>query len=328
VVASKVVLFGLDGSPAARSGLQFGDSRHSICVHETMILAQKQTQSRSSDHARSGPAPSGHVNRAHPIQHLQGTIGNQAVQRLLRTYAKEGVEILRQRGSQISPRASFEPTAVVLNCAFPFNPDEIRSAFDVARIWVRLTVSALNRFRSGRLTRTENIAVTAALRDNFHTVDPFFTSQILNNFRAIEAGLSQSLQFYCTLACMPGDLAYVFRNAASLGLPNGLINICPEFFGCSPLKQASTIIHERAHEVLGARDLAYEISSDYDALAPISAIANADSYAVTARQIVNSGLYGPGLSCTILSSRIRPLVLQEPPFQMPQPAPPGLWRPE
>lgn len=188
----------------------------------------------------------------------------------------------------------------------------------------------------GRLTGTRETAVRIALRENFNVTDPFprfsLTTRpldtLVNNFNLIETALNQPMQFYCTHACLPGDLAWVLSNPATFGLPPGIINICPDFFGCDPLKQASTIIHERAHEALGANDIAYEVSGSYDSLPTMMALNNADSYAVFARQVFHNGIHRPGMSCDVLNSRIPDFHLSEPRLEMPRRRPPSLMPPE
>jgi hypothetical protein len=234
-------------------------------------------------------------------------------------------EILRQR--QPGAFSDLPPAnAEFWNCSPPRDPAPVGTALDNAGAWVRRTVAALNLFQLGRLTQSERNVVTTALRENFHTVDPSHVPEIIGKFETIQRGLAQRLVFHCAGYCLPGDLAFVFRNPGSFGLPARIITICPEFFGCSPLKQASTIVHERAHEALGALDIAYEVESRYDSLAHIAALENADSYAVAARQIFHDGLHGPGLGCSILGSRLRRIELSPPTPGPPGPSPPRLFQ--
>lgn len=68
-------------------------------------FAQKQNQPQkqvSSSFARSSMATSGPIHHKHPILQLQHTIGNQAVQRLLQTNAKElDVSLMSDKGLQV-----------------------------------------------------------------------------------------------------------------------------------------------------------------------------------------------------------------------------------
>jgi hypothetical protein len=211
---------------------------------------------------------------------------------------------------------SLPPRQVTVGCD-PAVTRQVHFALHIAKSWVAAAISGLELFLLGA-REPELTAVTTALRDNFHTVERDRVQEILDNFRVIRSGLGQQLDFYCTTACMPGDLLWVLRDPARFDLPPGIINVCPDFDGCDWRKQASGIIHERAHEVIGALDVVYEVEGNYDQLAPVSAIANADCYAAAARQIANLGLYGPGLSCTSVSTRARPLLLEEPTLRPPR----------
>lgn len=243
--------------------------------------------------------------------------------------------ILRQEDSryyQTDPNLPANQPAVgdFFLCGGPPHEDQILRALDKANLWVASAILKLDQFTMGGQTIEEETAVRLALRDNFNITEthppetllpktPLKT--ILDNFVTIKGALNQTLHFYCASACGPGELAWVLPTPEKLGLPPGIIAICPLFFGCDPLKQASTIIHERAHQALGAEDHAYEVKSLYDSLPTIMALENAESYAVAARQIHHGGIHGPGLSCGG-ASRIRPLELLKltpPPPMAPSP---------
>ena len=216
----------------------------------------------------------------------------------------------------------------VYDCKPPYNPDEVTNALDTAKLWIGTVVPIVELFKMRRLTETRDIAVRVALRENFNITDPFpryklspqtDLDTIISNLKTIETALNKPLQFNCTRACLPGDLAWVLSNPEKFHLPRGVINICPEYFGCDPIKQASVMIHERAHESIGAEDHAYESSGRYDSLATITALENADSYAVFVRQVFHNGTYRPGLSCSPQNSRIPDFHLTDPNLRMPPP---------
>ena len=254
-----------------------------------------------------------------------------------------GSQLRRQQGGDRQPPGPTpggaqpaNPTGGNLYFCSPalYDIDQIRTAVDTARQWVRWVIPVLSLFKMSQLSGSRETAVRVALRDNFNITEPrprFSLSAtspldtILANFATIERALSQPMQFWCTTACLPGDLAWVFSNPQTFGLPPGVINLCPEFFGCDPLKQASTIIHERAHEAIQAEDHAYEVRSLYDVLATSTALQNADSYAVFARQVFHDGIHGPGLSCSVANSRFRPLQLSQPRLEYPRPEGPRLF---
>ena len=139
---------------------------------------------------------------------------------------------------------------------FLFCPDSspIQRAVNTAKLWIGKTIPMLKLFEVNKLTIGQRTIVLVALRDNFNIVDPHPNltispstplETIISNLIAIERALNQSMQYYCTSACLRGDLAWVLTDSARrrLKLPPGIINICPDFFRCDPLKQASTIIH-------------------------------------------------------------------------------------
>jgi hypothetical protein len=253
----------------------------------------------------------------------------------------EGGAIQRQNGPSSQP-VSQPSSQPAFNSFFFCNPPlpdstQIRRAVDTAKLWVRLVIPTLELFKMGRLTEPQRTVVRLALRDNFNLTDPTPRltllpeppiETILRNFITIEQALNQSMMFFCTTsACLIGDIAWVIRDPERFGLPKGIITICPQFDGCDPLTQASTIIHERAHESIRAEDHFYETNSAYDSMATITALENADSYAVAARQIANNGTYGPGLSCSLLTSRLPRLQLMEPTLQLPKAPEPGFHLP-
>ncbi len=213
-------------------------------------------------------------------------------------------------------------------CDPPFDPAQVTNALSTAKMWMGTVIPTVELFKMGALAGERETAVRVALRENFNITDPFprFTLRrgtdldtLISNLHTIDRALNQTLQFHCTFACMPGDLAWVLSNPERFGLPRGIINICPEFFGCDPLKQASTMIHERAHEAIGAEDHAYEVSGMYDALATVTALENADSYAVFVRQVYHNGIHRPGLACSVVNSRIPDIRLSEPRLEIPRP---------
>lgn len=217
----------------------------------------------------------------------------------------------------------------IFSCGPPFDPAQITNALDTAKLWMGTVIPTVELFRMRRLSADRDTAVRIALRENFNITDPFprfrlgpqsDLDTIIANLQTIDRALHQPLQFHCTFACLPGDIAWVLSSPERFGLPRGIISICPEFFGCDPLKQASTMIHERAHESIGAKDNAYEVSGSYDAMATMTALENADSYAVFVRQVFHNGIHRPGLSCSIINSRIPDFHLTEPTLRLPPPS--------
>jgi len=249
----------------------------------------------------------------------------EAEEKLQKKRARSTDQILKQeepRYFQTDPDAPANQSAIggFFFCDPPlYDADQIGRALETAKLWVATAILRLDQLTTGSQTVEEETAARLALRDNFHITEthPGVTllpktplETVLDNFITIQGALNQTLQFYCTSGCLPGELAWVLPNPQKLQLPPGIITMCSAFFGCDPLKQASTIIHERAHEALKAQDYAYEVSSKYDSLPTTMALENAESYGVAARQVYYGGIHGPGISCRGTSG-IRPFEFLE-----------------
>ena len=82
----------------------------------------------------------------------------------------------------------------------------------------------------------------------------------------------------------PTNLAYV-RHWWFFGTQQGVIHVCPPFFGVNYQEQVVTIIHEMGHKYANLDDEAYEWEPKYPKLSTGDALDNADSYAAFARDI-------------------------------------------
>jgi hypothetical protein len=152
-------------------------------------------------------------------------------------------------------------------------------------------------FASPRHTAVPRSAATAAivrsaLQDNFHTTQPGHVLQIRDGFLSLRTELNRDLTFECedegckSKAYVRGAFAFIRRW--------GDIHVCPPWYQQDYFNRVRTLIHERAHQYPGATDKAYNWEASYAKLSPDNAIDNADSYAVTARQIYHGGSHGPG----------------------------------
>ena len=178
----------------------------------------------------------------------------------------------------------------------------LNSHLDSARIWVddaeRKIADYAYAFASTRHEAEPKNPVVAkivraALQDNFHTIEPGYVRLIAENFAELRSELNKSFTYECEdEGC--DDVAYV-RGAFAFIRRHGNIHVCPAWFQCKEyLDRVKTLIHERAHQYPGAGGDTYEDEAEYAKLSPDDAVENADSYALTARQIYYGGAHGPG----------------------------------
>jgi hypothetical protein len=116
--------------------------------------------------------------------------------------------------------------------------------------------------------------VAAMLTRHFHTTDDKDIAKITGNYQKLNKAINQSIDFQCETSCDPNVLAYVYSIWSDL-------HLCPDWFNAGDKDlQASTVVHELAHDVVGCDDNAYEWeTAKYGALSPKKAMDNADSYA-------------------------------------------------
>jgi hypothetical protein len=169
-----------------------------------------------------------------------------------------------------------------------------------ARVWVDNAVPRIHAFAAGTASAAEAAIVSAALTANFHTTAPADVATIATNFDDLRTELGTAFAVECvsTTWCDPTDLAYV-RGRFAVIRRLGDVNLCPLWFTCLDyFTRVGAIIHEIAHQHPGATDNAYEWNPAYASLSSSDAMDNAESYAVTARQIYHMGGHGPGTGGT------------------------------
>lgn len=116
-------------------------------------------------------------------------------------------------------------------------------------------------------------AVATLLQKHFHTTFDKDITKILGRYKQILAATHSSLNFECETSCDPKVLAYVYWIWTDL-------HLCPYWFTAAADLQAATIIHEIAHDVVGADDNAYEWeTAKYNGMSVADATNNADSFA-------------------------------------------------
>ena len=198
-----------------------------------------------------------------------------------------------------TPAVPVGPAPALSSC----NPGQtamITSHIAPARDWVNDAEPKISAVAAGTAAPAVSAVVTAAISANFHTTAPADVATIATNFAALRGALAGALAMECVSAfwCNPTDLAYVRGRFAAIRRL-GDVNLCPAWFACADyFTRVTTIPHEVAHQYPGADDKAYEWEATYASLSTADAIDNAESYAVTARQIYHGGTHGPGTGGT------------------------------
>ncbi|VVB95211.1 Uncharacterised protein [uncultured archaeon] len=195
--------------------------------------------------------------------------------------------------------APMAPPAPVTQDCLPWQTTMLTNHLNDARTWLNDAEAKISAFRAGTASPADAAIVSSALTTNFHTTAPADVTTIASNFASLKTALGGTFNYECATAfwCNPNELAYV-RGAFGIIRRSFDINVCPLWFSCANYyKRVSTLIHERAHQYPGATDNAYEWQRSYTTISAADAINNAESYAVTARQIYHAGFRGPGITC-------------------------------
>ncbi|HTA28691.1 MAG TPA: M35 family metallo-endopeptidase [Bacteroidia bacterium] len=174
--------------------------------------------------------------------------------------------------------------------------NQIKQAIAEARTWINYVEPKMATYKNskGKSTDQSNL-IRYALTMNFHTIKQEDADKIADGISEIKRHMQKDLSADCIpySGCGPNDLAYVQGAYLINRLSN--LHLCPLFFNCTDLRsQASTIIHEIAHQYPGTTDNAYEGGKKYTKLSSSSAMNNADSYAVFVRMVYFDGEAEPG----------------------------------
>jgi hypothetical protein len=133
--------------------------------------------------------------------------------------------------------------------------------------WVDNVVNGL-----GNLPKPIPPTVSALLTRHFHTTFDKDIAKIVSRYKQIQTAIHSSLDFECETSCDPNVLAYVYSIWTNL-------HVCPYWFRSGTELQAATIVHEIAHDVVGADDNAYEWeTAKYTKMSVSDAMNNADSF--------------------------------------------------
>jgi hypothetical protein len=114
--------------------------------------------------------------------------------------------------------------------------------------------------------------VETLLLRHFHTSVNKDIATINGRYKKIQMAIHSSLNFECETSCDANVLAYVYSIWTDL-------HLCPYWFNSASDLQAATVIHEIAHDVVGADDNAYEWqTAKYASMSVSDAMNNADSF--------------------------------------------------
>jgi hypothetical protein len=110
------------------------------------------------------------------------------------------------------------------------------------------------------------------LLKHFHTSANKDVATINGRYKKIQTAIHSSLNFECETSCDANVLAYVYSVWTDL-------HLCPYWFNSASDLQGATVIHEIAHDVVGADDNAYEWqTAKYAGMSVSDAMNNADSF--------------------------------------------------
>ena len=114
--------------------------------------------------------------------------------------------------------------------------------------------------------------VETLLLKHFHTSFNKDIGTIVGRYKKIQTAIHSSLNFECETTCDANVLAYVYSTWTDL-------HLCPYWFNSAFDLQAATVIHEIAHDIVGADDNAYEWqTAKYVGMSVSDAMNNADSF--------------------------------------------------
>jgi hypothetical protein len=201
---------------------------------------------------------SGRVN-VYPAAPYKSTDGNG----LSGLVAADSVGVDRQNGVAHGPAGGANRWT---DCPATWRP-KANVAQTLGANWVDNVVNGL-----GNLPKPIPPSVSALLTRHFHTTFDKDITKILSRYKQIQTAIHSSLDFECETNCDTNVLAYVYSIWTNL-------HLCPYWFNSNADLQAATVIHEIAHDVVGADDNAYEWeTAKYTAMSVSDAMNNADSF--------------------------------------------------
>jgi hypothetical protein len=239
---------------AARSALEPAASRRCSCGAGELARGCPACR----DRAGGGGAASSREHAA------RGQGGEPALSAVGRGHSFGAVSVERKDGVVHGPPGGAN--------RFDHCPTQWRRAADGAQTlggdWLDNVVNGLN-----ALPKPIPARVAALLTRHFHTTYDKDIAKIARRFEQLGTAIKKSIDFQCETSCSRDVLAYVYSVWSDL-------HLCPYWFNSGAELQASTVIHELAHDVVGCADNAYEWqTSKYRAMSVDEAMNNADSYA-------------------------------------------------
>jgi Lysine-specific metallo-endopeptidase len=206
------------------------------------------------------------------IHFLQRTVGNRATARMLRMPADS--EVLAQKTDDVRTDIDDCPTNA---------KDVIRERTATARAWLVYSIRQLDTVLADPSKADADIH--RLLRLHFHIgqgkrAGQAFpdTLRVRGTFAKLLNAFNKTIPFECEKKCKKGRSAYV-RKWWLFGWHQGVIHVCPLFFGRGYWGQSVDIIHEIGHKYVDLDDKAYRGNAKYANLTTSDAMNNADSYA-------------------------------------------------
>lgn len=229
---------------------------------------------------------------------------NSAGQRLLAHELTHVAQQRRSAGPAVLQREGDTPPAAATEDCDATQAASLNAYLNSARAWVNFAtariVSYTANYASSRhcapppTTGIDGV-VRQVLIDNFHTDGVEGVPAIKDGFIALRDALNSAFTFECEADGCETDVAAYVRGAFAPIRRMGDVHVCPLFFNCGNyFLQVTMLIHERAHQYPGTDSDTYEWEDGYATLGLAESIDNADSYAVTARQILHGGALGAG----------------------------------
>ena len=205
-------------------------------------------------------------------------LGNQAVQRILRSVATE-------RKSDAGAESAAAGTRFSPECS-SFNRCSVIEPLVHARQLVNAVLAELPPVAAGTVTSGRIIDL---LNVHFHTASAADATTILDRFRAIRTELDAPVRYVCHRDnppdCESSGTGFVGGFTTCAGSAD--IHLCSMYYvSLTCAEQARVLVHEVAHHVPSiCADRAYVGDPSYMTLTPSEAMGNADTYAQFASMV-------------------------------------------
>ena len=222
---------------------------------------------------------------------IDGIVGIQTIQLL------DMKDFLKTKGNQKAPYKGTDNS--YSDCNSKDVVEMVGSHLNAARHWLSDVILKISAVRSGNASRNVERIVFKSLKDNFNisNKDVINMAVIASNLSKLLSNLNKNVPIECESECHLQDLTKWRRDSVSgyvYHLLGSKIHLCPIWFQkLDYFDRVRVILHESVHFYLNARGDTYEWMSSYKNLDTLSALKNADSYAVAVRQVFFHGAKGP-----------------------------------